>query len=158
MPCWLQVTALAAAYYKEIAGIPTVQEVHEGDLTIARWNYWPAVGGVYYQGIWDNGLDSGEWGYIQAASPTKEFRSAFKLSIALDPGFAVVEVTNEPGGGGVGQWYVTTPSNRDMTSYNAIEFPWLAMPHKELDVMRYWEIRANGQDSDDTSPITWDGP
>jgi len=152
-PCWCRpASTLVATYLREEDGEFFIQPVLSDICTPARWQYESANGSIWWIGMWNDGFNVGTWSLQQQA-----LTPGVSLCIAeIDLIASAIHHRNPPltnfGTWATAGFFQVQPGTVDVH-----DSPWITFD-ATFTKLNYAAVRDIGEDSDDTSPLTWSGP
>jgi len=155
-PCtWCRPVAGGAVFVTEILGIPVPINIDWTDCTAGKWLYRPSSGTIAWKGEWSFFDWDGTWTLALENNFDHGCTASFAIGGDFGLGFEQITIWND-GRDAELQMNVATGNTYAMGQIAQIDPPWIFSALWSFRGLTYDEIRADGNDPDDTSPLTWD--
>lgn len=155
LPCtWIKPVAGGAVFVWEILGIPVPLTVDWTDCSPGKYSYNEANHVLYYTGLWSTlGFDGG-WQLSLQTDWDQWCRADFTIYSDFGAGVAKAITWND-GVTTALQMDVATNRTYNMGQIFLLNPPWIFSALWAFRGLQYHEIRADGNDPDNTAPLVW---
>jgi len=122
----------------------------------ARWYYDPVNGAVKWKGDWNDGHYTGKWKLSLQPSADYLMINVFSMQWGtVSPDVDEISFSSDPTVN-MNVFSHAAPMGLYNTTNISHHYPWVFCNTVTVQWLTYAEIRAIGEDRDDTSPLSWD--
>jgi hypothetical protein len=156
-PSFAGIRSLACTVVVEVLGIPFPLFINQNDCSYGKWSYRPSASEVVWRGDWRIGDNNGPWEFAQSTGDDEWTRRRF--SIGWDSGVGIAwNIHKNHATGDHGNWQYGVLSTVGAPDLVSFDLPWFPYVSVLMEPLTYHDLRAAGDDPDDTAPETWNLP